>query len=207
MHYIVISKYTEPLDPLIYTWSRNPGAYTVIIYDKGPPEKSTKKHIHLPNVGREAHTFARACVDVYDCLQPNDIVTFLQAGFRDHTSSVDAVLHAPKHTMYIPLAYTLYTCNIHGQPHHNGLRLDLAKPRLESIVGISLPKTTFTFAPGAQYTVRAPCIRQHSKESWETLTRVLGREYSIGTHDHDGIDPWQMERFWMYVFETKQNTV
>lgn len=80
MHHIVISKYTEPIDPLVHTWIRDP-KYTVHIYNKGPDD--IHGSISLPNVGREAHTFSRACMDLYDSLEKDDRHTFLQAGFRD----------------------------------------------------------------------------------------------------------------------------
>jgi len=194
MHHIIISRYSEHIDPLVHAWIRDP-KYTVHIYNKGPDDIQGSKS--LPNVGREAHTFSRACMDLYDSLEKDDRITFLQAGFRDHVH-LDVPDSNPSQPI-IPLAHVTTTCDINGRPHHDGLRLDLAKPRLEAILGISLPNV-FRFAPGAQYTVRASCILRHSKEAWEDLTRVLGREYTIETHNHDGIDPWQMERFWWYVF-------
>ena len=199
MHYIVISRFEERLDPVVETWSRDPGI-SVIVYTKGT--SPAPGDIALPNVGREAHTFAQACLDLYDRLETGDAITFLQAGFLDHVDldSVSTIFRTPITSVAYHASH-IAPSDLDGRPHHRGLCLAPAKQRLESIFDIRLPET-FVFAAGAQYTVPAPRIHQYSKQQWNQLSGILGLEYVHGQHTHDGIDPWQMERFWPSLFDS-----
>ena len=180
-------------------WTRDPSV-AVHIYDKSsaPVPDSTP----LPNVGREAHTFAHACIELYESLDLGDTVTFLQAGFRDHVDpeALCRDIDSMSLDTVVPHASHIARSDMNGNPHHQGLHLAGAKARLESIFNIRLP-TTFVFAAGAQYTVPSTRIHQYSKRQWTRLRDILAREYTFGSHTHDGIDPWQMERFWPSVFK------
>lgn len=197
MHYIIISRFEEPLDPVLESWTRD-SSLSVRIYNKSRHVREGE--IALPNVGREAHTFATACLDLYDEIDLGDTVTFLQAGFREHVDldSLSQTFTTPDISV-VPHARYIARCDLDGRPDHPGLRLAPAKRRLESICDIRLPEI-FVFAAGAQYTVSASRIHRYSKRQWARLCDILGREYTFGHHDHDGIDPWQMERFWPSVF-------
>lgn len=194
-HLVCIARYSEPID-----WVSVLGAdVTAVVYDKANGT--------YPNVGREAETFARCIVDVYDKLESGeiDVVTFLQGFPFDHVSicdlvesmkSVDSLSRVEKTSTMIPHG-TMHVSDRFGRPDHPGLPIGDAWKVISSIPGFKSPSgadadnDTFNFVAGAQYTVGSNRVTQHSVEFWKTLHKFLFDQV---------ICPWTMERFWACVF-------
>ena len=89
---VCIARYNESLDWL-YPMCRYVPGTRVVVYDKAPEARM------YANVGREAETFARCIVDVYDHLERFTHITFLQAYPFDHVSR-DQVMRCIRDTLH-----------------------------------------------------------------------------------------------------------
>ena len=193
MHWTVVARYTEDtswLDQL-----RDLPETTILVLNKGGGGEG----VQLENVGREAHSFAFFCAEWYDKLHDDDIVSFVQGYPFDHCPDAIAKISDPEFTG--PLGKNL-VCDFNGWPHHPGLNVQNAWQQLCQIFNLDAAsgRSIFSFCAGAQCQISAKRILQYDQSCWENLVLVLGREYAFDVHDHDGIDPWQMERFWHALF-------
>lgn len=84
---VVIARYNESLE-----WSSNISNTRTkcIIYNKGSKLDHIGPIIHLPNVGREEHTYLYHIINNYDNL--SDYTMFLQGQPFDHTPYLESIL-------------------------------------------------------------------------------------------------------------------
>jgi hypothetical protein len=198
---VCIARYNESLDWLDPMCRDVPGT-RVVVYDKAPEAGM------YANVGREAETFARCIVDIYDHLHRFTHITFLQAYPFDHVSR-DQVMRCIRDTLHtddaessvLPLG-RLHVSDAMGNPDHPGLPIGAAWTTLMSgmdgTLGRPPPTDRWTFVAGAQYRVHVDVLRQYPKQFWQRLHGLVcdGR-----------ICPWTMERFWLHIFGPNQNLV
>lgn len=183
-HVICVAKYSETTD-WIEHFRDIPDTY-VVIYDKMTT---------YPNVGREAETFLRCILDVYDHLDSITHVTLLQGHPFDHvdlTTIVDSVRSNPSNI--VPLG-RLHLSDATGNPDHPGLPVE---ERWQRLGFAPLRKTEgWVFAAGAQYTVPSSVLARVPKSVWLRMHRAV----TDGT-----VCAWTMERYWLMLlrdFESK----
>jgi Protein of unknown function (DUF3431) len=175
--HLVVSRYNESLEWL--SELTNPRS----VYDKSgdqPPQG-----VPLPNVGREAHTFAHYLAEHYDNL-PNR-VCFLQGDPRPHLRmQLTDLLADPA-----PLVFGNHpmTNDGWGNPAHPGLPVQILYLEF-----FNDPRTAFTFSPGAQYIVSRDRVRFRPRRFYEVLANMLS--YAAGPWE-----AWAVERFWSVIFD------
>lgn len=190
----VVARYNEDL-----AWiARVIGASgaSVTVYDKGasPPRSDW---VRVPNVGREAETFARFICDNYqawkhagDSTAPAAVV-FLQGNPFEHApeQAVRAALalrSAP--AAPVPLG-RVHRCDHLGRPHHPGL---LVGPAHALVFGDDEPiPRAWEFCAGAQYAVPPSAILARPLRFWQRLHALL---------ESGAVDPWCAERLWPVIF-------
>lgn len=175
---VVVAKYTEDV-----SWtSLLPPEWDVIVYDKSDGS--------LPNVGREAETFARFVVEQYDTLAQWDHIVFLQGEPFDHV----APAHMPtrdedlRDLVGVAGLGVSYVSDALGKPHHEGLPVQRAH---ELVFGEENVPPRWQFFAGAQYVVPVPYILGRDRAFWERLHDLLASER---------VCAWSMERLWPYAF-------
>lgn len=161
----------------------------VTIYNKSGDHSETA--IPVPNVGREAETFARYVVDNYGGwgARPPGAIMFLQGHPFDHVA--EEVVHAAARCGGVTEPQALgriVACDENGLPDHPGLGVGEAHRLL---FGKCARGGTWRFCAGAQYIVPAPAVLARPVDFWKRLHALLEREE---------IDPWCMERLWPAVF-------
>lgn len=169
--HVVVAKYKEDI-----SWI--PPGLCVYVYDKGPDG-------NIPNVGREAETFARFIVEKYDDLREDDTVYFLQGNPFDHCPDILRVLGTPV-THLTPLG-VVYRSDGYGFPEHPGLPI----AEKHGMVCACPQKETWDFVAGAQYAVPCTRILAKSHADWRRVHALL---------QNHTICPWTMERLWPCVF-------
>ena len=175
---VVVAKFRED------TWWTNqlPPEWDLFVYDKSDGS--------IPNVGREAETYARFLVEHYDRLGDWDYVVFLQGHPFDHlrrgqalpTSAADLVPG-----QVTSLGWDL-VADAHGAPHHPGLPVAQAH---ELVLGQPHHQGTWTFCAGAQYVVPAANLMARGRAFWEHVRSLLAT---------DRVCAGTMERLWLYAF-------
>jgi hypothetical protein len=181
---VVIASYKEDL-----SYVERINANT-IVYDKGDRGLG----IQLPNVGREAHTYAYHIVNNYKSLP--EWTAFIQGNPFDHAPHVlslindfDKISDSNKNEKFYFVGNAIVKCDINGLPHHGGL--DLAGFQIalfDTIVQMDM-----MFVAGAQFIVHRDLIKNKKLSFWKNILRVLeGDKYPDG--------PWCAERMWTYIF-------
>ena len=85
-NHIVISVYNENIEWIQHI---NRDVFEIYIYNKGNPATLNTHNVpchinHLPNIGRESHTYLYHIIEHYDCLP--DKIVFTQGHPFDHVS-------------------------------------------------------------------------------------------------------------------------
>ncbi len=175
---LVIAKYNEDI-----SWLKKyeEEGYKIKVYDKSPSGD-------IPNIGREAETFARYIVEHYDTL--SEYTVFLQGNPFDHG---DICIN--------PVANCATYVSGKGHTEPNGMYGQPVKEHYENILGKKWEFPYIVFTPGAQHTVHKNCILQHSYEFWKRLHTMLNKESDYNKYEEDVINPWTMERLWGHVFK------
>lgn len=167
----------------------------ITIYNKGSRE--IRGSIRLPNIGREAHSFAYHIAENYDSLA--DHVIFLQGFPFDHAPQINAG--------NIAAAIANHQYKDCREPAFNGRTAD-SSSLIEDATGLS--KRTYEryfeevpekihFSPGAQWIVPAKDIRSKSRRFYMDLFVQLS---TPRINPEDGIvNPWNMEGLWNYIFD------
>jgi hypothetical protein len=175
---VVVAKFREDVSWL----ASMPPHWDVFVYDKSDGT--------IPNVGREAETYARFVAERYDQLPRWDCVVFLQGNPFDHVEA-----HAlPTRDEHLQGLHGLagmglsFESDGNGAPHHAGLPVDAAHALL---FGEGHGVTRWPFHAGAQYVVPATMLRRRGRAFWARLRRLLA--------DGD-VCAWTMERLWPYAF-------
>jgi hypothetical protein len=181
---VVIASYKEDL-----SYVKRISANT-IVYDKGDRGIG----IQLPNVGREAQTYAYHIVKNYKSLP--EWTAFIQGNPFDHAPHVlslindfDRISESSKNEKFYFVGNSIVRCDINGLPHHAGL--DLAGFQI-ALFG-TIVQMDMMFVAGAQFIVHRDLIKNKKLSFWKSVLRVLESDkYPDG--------PWCAERMWTYIF-------
>lgn len=141
-----------------------------------------QKDKHVPNVGREATSYLWAILELYDRLDGDDQVAFVQGNPFDHCPRLIEELLDFTHE-FSPLGEWRTVTDGEGRPDHPGLPV---AERFTDWFGVPWPGKLF-FTAGAQFMVPGRKILKHPKSSYETLMGdVMAEEKGA----------WLMERYW-----------
>jgi Protein of unknown function (DUF3431) len=162
----------------------------LFLYNKNPDSDTG---IKLPNVGREAHTYAYHIFNNYDNL--GDINVFLQGNPFDHFyKNVNSI-------------------ELNDFFKNKTYNLDIAEPVLQTMMEdptgyskkafvdcmISEPPEKIFFTPGAQWIVPKKCIHSKSRSFYEKICNEL-KTHRVD--NWDGIyNAWNLEGIWNYIFD------
>jgi hypothetical protein len=172
---IVVAKYQEDT-----SWVENL-PYKVTVYDKSGGV--TGNAVKLPNVGREAHTYAEHVARRYDDLA--DVTVFTQGRPHDHVPNFTSDVQEPVVRFTAYGQHTLESFAT-GDSCHPGLPLadlfcDLTRRCMP-------PKVTFK--PGAIFAATRDTLRQYPQAWWRRLADKLADP------ETQSWAPWTMERLW-----------
>ncbi|KAF2146394.1 uncharacterized protein K452DRAFT_315571 [Aplosporella prunicola CBS 121167] len=221
---IVVAHYNEDL-----SWLK-PEAADVIIYSKGnlPKGKHFRQIHHLPNIGRESHTFLHHIVTRYETLAP--VTLFLQgsrdgaACMREHTTmSITAMKNRALTTktgeMMVFGSQALGTvrpfqrwerADWHDDPDRIFWMKQQAVTGVEQLTADCSPGQFWArvfgyphppqimFAEGALFAVRAESIRARPKEFYERLLDM----FVVADHVNPEIGHF-VEKFWEEIIACK----
>ena len=210
---IVVAHYDEDL-----LWL-TPAADIVTVYSKGKPDFSVKppptsfaRHITLPNIGRESHTYLYHIVNNYNHLA--DITLFTQGQVSDHVGtdlSITDMLHNARRRLPSErfIVYTKYELKLFDAwsriPHvkkwkaelqSGGMRPAKDTPRgfWKWVFGMEAPSVV-TFGWGAIFAVSGEAVQQRPREFYERILRVFESINHVNPEEGH-----YMERFWLNVF-------
>jgi hypothetical protein len=177
---LVVAKYKEDV-----SWLSRMNA-NHIVYDKGSGQ--------LPNIGREAHTYAYHIVNNYDSLP--EWTAFVQGKPFDHCQHLynlindfDKIVEQNPEEKFFFLGTWITKCDLNGNPHHAGLDLKL----FQELVFGDVVQEEMTFVAGAQFIVHSDLIKNKSKKFWEKYLSI----FEDKLHPQDA---WCAERLWPYLF-------
>lgn len=176
---LVLARYREPLDWLARLAGRFPGRVTV--YDKSG--EAAPGHHPLPNVGREAHTYAHHVAARYHDLA--EVTFFAQADPFDHVPDFVDQLAVPTAGFRFLGPHRILT-GPGGDSCHAGLAVG---EFYRGLTGREFPERT-PFAPGACFAAHRDRLRRYPREWWQRLAARLAES------DAQGHAPWVMERVW-----------
>jgi hypothetical protein len=182
---LVIARYNEDME-----WVSNlPSFVNPIIYNKG---NDWNYGIHLPNVGREGHTFLHHITSVYDKLNCTnaDHIMFVQGNPFDHFSTLMEYIEEKK---YLDGDMTLLSnqvleCDLNGNPHHAGLPLS---DFFDKALKCEKPDKV-VFGAGGQFVIHKRFIH---RKKFEHFAGLYLTSYT------QPIVAYMLERTWKYVFE------
>ena len=181
---VVVARYNESLE-----WTSNISNTRTkcIIYNKGSKLDHIGPIIHLPNVGREGHTYLYHIINNYDNL--SEYTMFLQGQPFDHTPYLESILASdewkkPFHVMSANIFNLTVNCD--SNPY---TMLELYN------ILFNRKKTEFSFwfGAGSQFCVSRATIRSRSKEFYQKIYAILAR-------DVNPIEGHAIERFWPMIF-------
>lgn len=150
----------------------------VTVYDKagGGPNP-------LPNVGREAHTYAEHVARRYDDLA--EVTVFAQGNPHPHAPNFATQAAAPTARFRAFNPHRLRT-GPHGDPSHPGLPVEAV---YRELTGLTLPAEVW-FSPGAVFAAHRSVLRRYPR-AWRR--RLADR---LAAPDTQGAWPWVVERLW-----------
>jgi hypothetical protein len=186
---IVVACYRENLN-----WLSGFEDCRIHVYDKSPSSArasqqclpSSAEVTHLPNVGREAHTYLTHIINRYDSLA--DVTVFLQGDPHDHVRHLKQQLdEVPTDPGFRELGHTPVVEDGAGNPSQPGI--DSAG--LYRALFRSHPPAFYPFHSGANFAVSRAAIRRRPLEFYQrALTAVLSSRSG----------PWEIERVWPRIF-------
>ena len=150
----------------------------------------------IPNVGREPSTFFWAMHQMYDSLQPDDVLAFVQGDpFPHFPMVVEFLLMSQDIDGYISLGIQIETSDPVGAPHNTGpnhYNLPVAeklKQWFDKDWGDNI-----IFTAGGQFIVTGKDILHYPKEFYTMLYDEMCSDPNI---------PYVMERLWPVMFGLK----
>ena len=229
MNNIIISRFNEDIEWIDLI---DKDKFNFIIYNKG---KNNLKYPNIPleNLGRESHTFLKYILDNYNCL--TEWTIFLQGepfyACTDEYRSAKNILYEGvsvnvtkdsreriTYKDYLELIRkddffgfdllkflkgNLYNCAI-GDALIGGERFPQEKQGIWTKNyntffkrNYFFKKNNFTFMAGAQYCVHRENILKRTHEFYKKCYEM---------HYRDSKFPWEMERYWMKIFFTEDET-
>ena len=190
---IVVARYKEDV-----SWTEP--LSNVVIYDKSGNSSPTTSHptIHLPNIGREGHTFYTHIVNNYESLP--SYICFVQGHPFDHFPIFLDVLNVIRRTKgkclqnrsFVPLSNRLIRCTLDGCRYHPGLPLHRVYNTLFGHDKVN-PPPHIDFGPGGQFIVSRQRILARPKAFYQQIVQML-------EHSANPIEGYVMERFHCLVF-------
>lgn len=174
---VVVAKYREDI-----SWLKS-CPHQPVVYDKSG---EAGPHVGLPNVGREAHTFAHHVAANYDRLP--EVTFFVQGKPFDHVPNILDEFKKPTSRFRALGPHRMITGH-DGDSCHRGLPV---KSLYESLTGRACP-SEITFAPGACFVAHRSTLQRYPKTWWLNLEALLASLETQGTH------AWAMERIWAAV--------
>jgi len=181
---VVVARYNESLD---WTSSISNKRTKCIIYNKGSKVDHIGPIIHLPNVGREGHTYLYHIINNYDNL--SEYTMFLQGQPFDHTPYLESILASdewkkPFHVMSANI------CDLTITKEQNPYTM---YELYSTIFNRKPSELSLWFGAGAQFCVSRATIRTRPKEFYERIYNILAR-------DMNPIEGHAIERFWPMIF-------
>lgn len=183
---IVIARYKEDIN-----WTQNIKDKNIFIYNKFHNEK-----IHLPNVGREAHTYLYHIISNYYIL--NDITIFIQADPFHHCKDFFRIINNLNIDKDIqPLSKPtvedeLSKCR-KDKAHPYGLFLAYF---MKLLFDIDMDiKQTINVTYGAQFACTKNAILNRPIEFYKFLLNFVA-------YEECPIESYIFERLWLYIFNT-----
>jgi hypothetical protein len=174
---LVVARYRESL-----AWLQPFQSFPTIIYDKG--ELAAENH--LPNVGRESHTYLHHIIANYDRLA--EITVFLQGNPLSHVPDLPNKLWSLEREVgYRDLSDEILVEDKHGHPVHPGLRMDEMHRGLFGTPG----PDHYLCHPSACFAVSRERIRQHPLSFYQRAQALVLRR---------AFGPWEIERLWQFIF-------
>lgn len=172
---IVVAKYKEDV-----SWTTGL-PYKVTVYDKS--DAVTGNAVKLPNVGREAATYAHHVATNYDRLA--DVTVFTQGRYADHAPDLLEDIREPVTRFTAYGQHTLESFAT-GDANHPGLPL---ADFFCELTNRCMPHKV-TFKPGAIFAATRDTLRQYPQAWWVRLTEKL---VAPSTQTWA---PWTIERLW-----------
>jgi len=200
---LVVSHFNEDLRWL----KRVPEAFKITVYAKGsPPDfRFLSRPVtcrHLPNIGREAHTWLLHCLEHWQA--PAEVTVFLQGHPFDHCHDTHARLKqvAEEGSGSLPASgfhwwgFIIETDDAMGErvfvpwsKNCNHRKLDIGA-RYRALFEAT-PPCEYRFFPGGQFAVSRSALQFRPPEFYRK---------AIALFDSDPDLPYCLERFWDVVF-------
>lgn len=203
MNAIVMCRYNED-DSLVKELCENTEA-TVYVYDKGPSPITYKhdrlNHIIMENIGREGYVYLNHMINYYDVQY--DKILFTQAKVKDHTdrhnkneNTLYEFFNQTEKTNYKSYITELYSCDMHGNPHHGGLNLNTV---WNIFMKNEIPHT-INFHPAAIFITNSDTIKKYTIEQYKNCIKTLLNDETLIYWDKvANIHEFSLERLWSYI--------
>lgn len=190
----VVAKYEEDV-----SWVAALAPHRVTVYDKGG--RGEEGGGRLPNVGREAHTFAHHVVERYDTLA--DVTVFLQGRPFDHMDRVGGVNDVATEAD-LRAAVASGRAFERTQPFCNSRRY-FERTRLcnrtYALLFDGEDPGDMYFSDGAQWVALRGDITCRPRAFYERLRAELSVPRS---GNMDGVvNPWTVECMWQFIFDPR----
>jgi hypothetical protein len=162
-------------------------------YERIPPDWTlleVQKGREMPNEGREASSYLWAILRLYDRLQDDDLVAFVQGDPFDHCIDIDLflLLGRPIDGFLALGDYNLVTDG-EGRPQHKNEIVPVGQRYVEWL-GKPWPGC-LRYAPGAQFVVTGKNLKGYPREFYQRLFDEMP----------EGWNAWVMERLWPALFD------
>jgi len=198
---IVVARYNENVEFL-------DGLDNVVIYNKGKPLQQ-KNAVERPNVGRESESYLYHIINNYSDLP--DYLVFMQGSPFDHMSGVNANNFSTEILTLINKKVDLVTplfTNLWSECHYMYPGIKTREYYSYLIDSTQIPDT-MQFAAGCQYIIPKSSILKRDVEFYKKIHEMLLKNtiqnvgmacYGANEFNPDMIDPWCLERLFMYLF-------
>jgi hypothetical protein len=181
---VVVARYAEPMD-----WTARLAPAKITVYDKS--EYPLPGTTPLPNVGREAHTYAEHVARRYDDLAA--VTVFTQGRPFDHAPDLATAALIPT-ARFTPHGPHRLETDHDGGACHPGLPVGRT---YEELTGRPFPGTAL-FAPGAVFSAHRETLRAYPRDWWRRLADLLAAPHT------QTWGAWTMERLWAVVLTAER---
>lgn len=181
---LVICRFHEDI-----SWLSDVKGYNIIIYDKGDP---TALH-HLPNIGREAHTYIHHIIQNYDNLSTLNV--FNQAWPFQHACAdlyVDKLNKLSEKNKFVGLSDTIIEVESNDSYEWDGVLENLTVEQYfkRLFPRYNCPKS-FTTRGNGLFAVHRDRIRYHDVNFYKNIMKDFESQWTL---------PYLLERLWHFIF-------
>lgn len=171
------------------SWLSDVKGYDIIIYDKGDP---TALH-HLPNIGREAHTYIHHIIQNYDNLSTLNV--FNQAWPFQHACAdfyVDKLNKLSEKNNFVGLSDTIIPVESNESYEWDGIleSLTIEQYFKRLFPSHNCPKS-FTTRGNGLFAVHKDRIRYHDVGFYKNIMKDFESQWTL---------PYLLERLWHFIF-------